>query len=63
MPPPYAKSSAQTLNINEIERQQQELERRAAELDRREQMLNSSTGNIVGKGIIKIQLEWSSYVN
>ncbi len=33
-----------TLNLSEIEKQQQELERRAAELDRREQNLNAPAG-------------------
>ncbi len=47
-PPVYAPSSAQstTLNLSEIEKQQQELERRAAELDRREQNLNAPLGGI-----------------
>ena len=45
-PPTYTQTSAQstTLNLSEIERQQQELERRAAELDRREQNLNAPAG-------------------
>jgi hypothetical protein len=48
-PPTYVPQSAQstTLNLTEIERQQQELERRAAELDRREQNLNTPMGNLV----------------
>jgi len=45
-PPAYVPTSAQstTLNLSEIEKQQQELERRAAELDRREQNLNAPAG-------------------
>lgn len=38
-PPQFNQTSAQKLNLSEIERQQEELNRRAAELDRREQML------------------------
>ena len=34
-----------TLNLSEIEKQQQELEKRAAELDRREQNLNAPAGS------------------
>ena len=46
-PPAYVPTSAQTttLNLSEIEKQQQELERRAAELDRREQNLNAPAGS------------------
>ena len=42
-PPQYAPTSAQTttLNLSELEKQQQELDRRAAELERREQNLNA----------------------
>lgn len=43
-PPAYTKSSSQKLDLNAIERQQEELNRRAAELDRREQMINSPSG-------------------
>ena len=48
-PPAYTPTSAQqtTLNLSDIEKQQQELERRAAELERREQVLNS--GGVVGQ--------------
>lgn len=42
-PPPYTSTSAQKVNLSDIEKQQQELNRRAAELDRRERML--STGS------------------
>jgi hypothetical protein len=41
-PPPYTQSSAQQVNLSQIEKQQQELDRRAAELDRRERMLNTT---------------------
>lgn len=40
-PPPYAQTSAQKVNLSDIEKQQQELNRRAAELDRRERLLSS----------------------
>lgn len=43
-PPTYTPSSSQHLDLNAIEKQQDELNRRAAELDRREQMMNSPTG-------------------
>lgn len=43
-PPTYTKSSSQQLDLNQIEKQQDELNRRAAELDRREQMLNAPVG-------------------
>lgn len=43
-PPSYSKSSSQQLDLNQIEKQQDELNRRAAELDRREQMLNTPAG-------------------
>jgi len=45
-PPVYTPTSAQqtSLNLSEIEKQQQELDRRAAELDRREQMMNAPLG-------------------
>lgn len=40
-PPVYTESSAQKLNLTDIEKQQHELEQRAAELDRREQLINN----------------------
>lgn len=44
-PPAYTQTTAQKLNLTDIEKQQQELDQRAAELDRREQLLSSpSTG-------------------
>jgi hypothetical protein len=43
-PPSYTNSSSQKLDLNQIERQQEELDRRAAELDRREQNINTPTG-------------------
>lgn len=44
-PPQYTVSSSQQqLDLNQIEKQQEELNRRAAELDRREQMINTPTG-------------------
>ncbi len=46
-PPAYTNSSSQKLDLNAIERQQEELNRRAAELDRREQMINSPSGTLV----------------
>ncbi len=42
----YTQSSAQQLNLNQLEKQQEELNRRAAELDRREQMINTPTGGV-----------------
>lgn len=39
-PPVYTPSSSQNLDLNAIERQQEELNRRAAELDRREKAMN-----------------------
>jgi hypothetical protein len=44
--PAYTQTSAQKLNLSDIEKQQEELNRRAAELDRREQALQpASTAN------------------
>lgn len=43
-PPPYTNSSSQHLDLNQIEKQQDELNRRAAELDRREQLMNLPAG-------------------
>ncbi|CAF0712782.1 unnamed protein product [Brachionus calyciflorus] len=40
-PPAYTQTSAQKINLTDIEKQQQELNQRAAELDRREQILNN----------------------
>jgi hypothetical protein len=40
-PPQYTQTSAQKLNLSDIEKQQEELNRRAAELERREQMLQN----------------------
>lgn len=40
-PPAYTNSSSQQLDLNQMERQQEELNRRAQELDRREQMINA----------------------
>lgn len=42
-PPAYSETSAQKLNLTDIEKQQQELNQRAAELDRREQLINNPT--------------------
>ena len=50
-PPPYAQSSAQKVNLSDIEKQQQELNRRAAELDRRERLLSSGQNT---EGILPI---------
>lgn len=44
-PPSYTASSSQHLDLNAIEKQQDELNRRAAELDRREQMINNPVSN------------------
>jgi len=43
-PPAYTPSSSQQLDLNQIEKQQEELNRRAAELDRRENLMNTPTG-------------------
>jgi hypothetical protein len=43
-PPQYSQTSAQKLNLSDIEKQQEELNRRAAELERREQMLQNGGG-------------------
>lgn len=43
-PPAYTASSSQQLDLNQIEKQQQELDRRAAELDRRERMMSQPAG-------------------
>ena len=48
-PPPYTSTSAQKVNLSDIEKQQQELNRRAAELDRRERML--STGSTAQRNL------------